>query len=61
MKTFTLIIINNKIQGSLMSSKTTSSAVAVIADCTAYDIWYSENKLLSGIVVVSMGYYLFTV
>jgi len=38
---------------------TRSSAVAVIADPTAYNVRYSY-RLLAGIAVVSMGIYLFT-
>jgi len=40
--------------------QTTSSAVTVIANHTAYDIWYSYRPL-SGVVVVGISIYLFTV
>ena len=41
-------------------NNTRSSAVAVIADRTAYDVRYSYRSL-SGIAVVSMSSYLFAV
>jgi len=44
----------------LLEPKTRSSAVPVIADGTAYDVGYIY-KPLSGIAVVSMNAYLFTV
>jgi len=46
----------------MIKYNTRSSAVAVIADRTAYDVyaWFSYRPL-SGIAVVSISIYLFTV
>jgi len=46
--------------GIIQSTLTRSSAVAVIADSTAYNVWYSY-RTLSGIAFVSMSIYLFAV